>query len=366
MGGNYQTRENRVWLDSTQNNVAPFRFFWEYMNFIEDHTNMNVIAYGEGTSQLGTSLPTSWLAWDGIISPPMNNQAWFVFEASVASVYLNGNGDYKWQAKIQVVNDSTVLFSDCSGINYGLTTEDQLVAIRCSPHGGWAGPTTLDFVPSSGSDISDNYAMFYEDGIDFRVHFFGDDDMLHWEGIGGSPANYDIERGGYIGMVNRRDDQVDDPFIMMIGRIGDDAAATGRLAKFSKGISTTSQFYTITTEATASSGWPAYMLSRDGTTEVNNYKIDQDGDYWAKACGDYQYKTPNEKITWAMVVAMWETPNEYQELGELLYIYSTSGVLSEGTVFGEDLDFIELSNNTDGTARGGIAVKWPDGESPLW
>ena len=334
--------------------------------FVYNHPTFTILAYGEGTSQLGTSLPASWIAWDGITSPPMNNQAWFVFEATNGSVIQNGDGTYAWQSKIQVVNDATVLFSDCSGINYGLTTEDQLVAIRTSPHGGWAGPGTLDFNPSSGSDISDNYAMFYEDGIDFHLHIFGDDDMFSWYGIGGASISYSLARGGYCGIVNRRDDQVDDPFVLSVGRISDDAASTGRRAIWAKGSSSSSQFETILSASTPSSGWPTYTLSRDGLTEINDYKIDQYGDYWCKACGKFQFSTPAEDITWAMIIGMWESPNNYQELGELLYWYAVDDSSGEGIVFGTDSDYIQLANNTDALARGGIAVKWPAGVVPAF
>jgi hypothetical protein len=336
------------------------------MMFVYNHPSFDVIAYGESTTQLGTSLPATWIAWDGILSPPMNNQAWFVFEATNGSVIQNGDGTYAWQAKIQVVNDATVLFADCSGVNYGLTTEDQIVAIRSSPHGGWAGPGTLDFNPSSGSDISDNLAMFYEDGIDFHLHIFGDDDMFHWYGIGGASIFYSLGRGGYCGITNRRDDQVDDPFIMMVGRISDDAAAAGRRANWAKGTTTSSQFQTILADDTACSGWPAFMLSRDGLTEVNAYKIDQYGDYWTKNCGKYAFETPDEDITWAIVVGMWEAPNDYQELGELIYWYAADASYGEGIVYGDDLDRIQLSNNTDAAARGGISVKWPAGIVPAF
>jgi hypothetical protein len=366
MSGLYVSRINRIWQNSTQANVAPFRFFYEFLNFVNDHTGMSFQGYGTGTSQSGITPPTSWITWDGISSPPYSNQSWFVFQATNASTLLNGNGNYAWEAKIQVVNDSGVNFSDCSGINYGLTTEDQLVAIRCSPHGGWAGPTTLDFQPSDSADISDNYAMYYEDGIDFAVHFFGDDDTLHWEGIGGSGVSYLSIRGGYIGMLTSRDDETDEPFFFSIGRINDDGQSTGRRAIFAKGTTTSTQFYTQAVRASPAQGWPAFMIGRDTTTGLTDYKFGQYGLYWTNACGKYEYSTPNEDILWTIRVASWQSPDNYQILGALRFIYAIGGSYGEGVVFGTDSDYIQLADSANAAAYGGIAVKWPAGEAPAW
>ena len=130
MSGDYRTRENRVWDDTIQNNVAPFRFFWEFVTFVNNHTGFTVLAYGTDTTQSGTTIPASWLAWDGVTAPPFSDKDWFVFRADNASTLLNGNGNYQWEAKIQVVNTSGTNFTDCSGINYGLTTEDQFRVIE--------------------------------------------------------------------------------------------------------------------------------------------------------------------------------------------------------------------------------------------
>jgi hypothetical protein len=364
MSGDYITKENIIWLNATQANVAPFRFFQKWVQYINSKPNFTVLGYGTGASQTGTTLPSSWLLWDGVTAPPFSDQDWFVFRADKASTLLNGNGNYQWEAKIQVANTNGVALADCSGSPYGLT-DDQTVAIRCAPHGGWAGPGTLDFVPTDGSDISNNYAMYYEDGLDFYLHILGDDDTIRWAGIAG-PLDYDFERGGSIGMVNPRDSETGDPFVMIVGRVCVTAPSTGRLAKFAKGPSTSDHFYTQTSRSAPALGWPAFMLDKDGLTGKTAYKICQLGDDWARNCGKYRYTTPNKDLLWQMRIGIWEAPDSYQIVGGLRYISAINGSRAEGVVFGANADQIQLSNSTDAASHGGIAVKWPAGVAPAW
>jgi hypothetical protein len=364
MSGQFQYRVNRVWRNSDQGNVAPFRFFYELISFIDSHSGMSWVAYGTGASQTGISVPASWLSWSTVTDPPpYSDQDWCVFQADNASELLDGSGSYQWQCKIQVVNTASTLFQDPSGGSYGLTTEDQLVALRFSPGGGW-NSGTLDFSPSGGKDVSDNYACFYEDGIDFSVHFFGDDDVIYFAGMG-SATNYLSMRGSYMGMIISRDPHIDDPCFFMVGRISDDSPNSGRRAILAKGTTTSYQFYWQYSVATAAAGWPAFSIARDGTSGLTDYKIDPWGRFWAVAASSFEYTTPASDLVYSIAVAQWETPNHYSIIGELLHIYCSSGSHGQGTLLGNS-GYIQMSEGGLSTSYGGIALKRPSTEVPFF
>jgi hypothetical protein len=363
MSGIFRSRINRIWRNSDQANIAPFRFFYELAKFVSDHTGMSWVGYGTAGVQSGTSVPSAWLDWDTVTDPsPYSDQAWFVFQADNASELLDGSGSYQWQCKVQVVNTSGVNFVD-PGAGGGLVGEDQLVALRFSPKGGWSSGS-LDFAPAGGEDVSDNYACFYEDGIDFSVHFFGDDDTILFAGMGHA-SGYWTMRSSYIGMIISRDPNIDDPCFFMVGRISDDSASTGRRAVLRKATTTSSQFYWQYTAATPSAGWPAFSIARDGTSGLTDYKINVWGRFWCVAAGTYEYSTPAKDIVYSMMVAQWETPNHYSIIGELRYMYCCSSAHSQGVLLGNN-EYIQLSETTYSTSYGGIAFKWPSNEVPVF
>jgi hypothetical protein len=363
MSGTNQFRPNKTWLNATQADVAPFRFFWELLNFVNDHTGLSFVAYGTSTTQTATGTPTAWLTWN--TPPPMSDHAWFVFQADNASELLDGSGSYVWQAKVQVVNTSGVNFVDCSGVDYGLTTTDQIVAIRCSPHGGWDGPSTLDFDPVSTADASDNSIVFEEDGIDFNVHFAGDNDTISWFGIGGS-IDYLRIRGCYLGMLTSADDETDDPFIMMVGEISTTARSSGNLASASKDSTTSHQFYTSLTDAEVPNVWPGFTLLSDGITGTTDYKLDAGGLYWNVFAGQYQYSTPAEDLGDGIVVSIREATNQFRPIGELRHLWAISSSYNEKILLGTNEEYIQISDTASSTSNGGIAWIWSPGLSPAF
>jgi len=354
MSGDLQYRINRSWLDSTQTNVAHKHFFWDFLNFINDHTAMNIIAYGTAAVQQGSSAPTAWLTWDD--PPPMSDNAWFVFEANLASEYLNSSGTMKWQCKIQVADESS--FDDPSGNDYGKEGDaNAIVCSRLSVDGGWSSGT-LDFEPVSTAEASDNHSIFRTKSLDYYSHFIGDNDTLWWTGRP-SVGSFSQNRGGYLGMLNRRSVNILKPCISMVGTISGSAEGSyGEDSHICKDTSNSHQFSYLTSNIQ----WPSYNLARDGITALDGtgkLRIEPWNVEVLQNMGTHKWA--NESYVLGMLVAEYVVPDNCNVLGELRLIGACSIAHSEGTIFGTDSDYMQIAHSP-GT-YGGIAMQWPAGQS---
>ena len=124
MTGALRYRVNREWDNSIFSGISPFRFFWEWLHFIEDHSGYEIVEVGTGASSHGTQIPSEWLLWDGTSSPhllspiPLTDNSWIVFRSLFSDSLLNGGGTMMWEAKMQVTGGTS--YADPSGNNYGL------------------------------------------------------------------------------------------------------------------------------------------------------------------------------------------------------------------------------------------------------
>jgi hypothetical protein len=354
MSGDLQYRVNRSWLDSTQANVAHKHFFWDFLHFINDHVSMNIIAYGTGTTQEGSSTPTSWLTWDD--PAPMSSNAWFVFEANLASEYLNASGSLKWQCKIQVADESS--FDDPSGSDYGKEGDSNaIVCLRLSVDGGW-NSGTLDFEPISGSGTGNNHAIFKVKNIDYYCHFIGDNDTLWWTGRP-SIGTFSQNRGGYLGIINRRTSDIVKPCISMVGAISNAVEASyGEDAHICKDTSFNHQF----SYGATNSQWPSHHLATDGLTSIDGtgkLRLESWNVEILQNMGVYKYT--NESYVLRILLAEYVVPDNCNVLGELRLIGACGIGHGEGTLFGTDNDYMQIAHSPD--TFGGIAMQWPIGQS---
>lgn len=353
MSGDLQYRVNRSWANVTQPNISHFRYFWEYLNFINSHPNFSIIAYGTGALQQGTSTPTAWLSWDD--PPPMASNAWFVFRADNASIGLNGLGNYRWECKIQVADETE--FDDPSGNDYGKESDaNGIICSRLSAKGGWNGGS-LDFAPSGGEDSGDNNALFKGKAIDFYSHIVGDDDTMFWLGRPGIP-DFHRQRGGYLGMTVRRNSSILNPCISMVGAISTAAEATyGEDSHICKDTGTSHQF---SFGSSSNSRWPTYHLSRDNITAIKGGgKIRLNT--WNKEIVQNMgtFKATSEELILSMRISEYSTPDDHNVLGQLRLIGSCGIIIGEGVVFGTNSDWMQIGH-APGT-YGGIAMRWPTG-----
>jgi hypothetical protein len=371
MSGTLQDRVNRSWDSTTQVNRTAARFFWDWLHFINDHGNLAIIQVGTGTTSYGTSIPAAWLTWNGVVNPtglvpPLNPNSWIVFEAINADPLLSGLGRMAWQAKIQMTFNG-VAYSDISGTNYGKNAQTDIVVMRSCPDGGWTGTPTFDFVPTTVALPSQDQAIYQGQDYDYYLDIVGDDDTIVWRGSAGNfpadtPAN--LSRGGYLGMTQRRNEDITWPFLMMTGKICGSALATGELAINRKdNTQVSSQWSSLITDTIFSSHWPTYSVGRDGT-RVTAHRIDTWNITFLDKMASYSFTVPPDDVLPQMMYREHQSVDRYDILGELRMFVATNTLKGHSLVFGTTNDWIQICSNT--ATLGGIAMPWPSGIVPIW
>jgi hypothetical protein len=362
MSGSMNFGMSIYWDRNIRSGVSAAAFFWEWMKFIHSHGGMTWKGYGSGKSQSGTEPPAAWLNWDPAVSaPPWGDNSWIVWGADNADSRLTGEGNMPWQCKLQYTGSTA--FDDCNVADVDYTKEGDLYAVigRVSCMGGW-NQTTLDFSPTGGEAASDNNRWWGGTAATGQNEFFnleivGDDDTIFWNGCGyDSPIYPEIawqNRGGYLGMLQRRSPDITYPFFHKVGRLGDIGYGAGE------------QSYNTRNTYEWSPGdaidWPSYSLWMDGTSVTAHMQ-----DTWDGTTLSYisRHIESGEDLVLNMLVAQWQTPARYAVLGEYRLI---------GAV-GYDWGFHEVRGTTppwfqfcyDPASYGGVAMRWKPGETPIW
>lgn len=358
MSGDIRYRLNRLWLNSTQASVANFVFFWEMLKFFQAHSGFSFVAYGEATSQLGVTPPSSWLDWNLTSSPPMNEQAWFIVQADNSSQYLDGSGSRQWQLKFQVANG--VGFDDCSGHDYGWEGTSGLVACRLSPGGGWK-PSALDFDDTT-EPASNNMACHFQNFADFAVHVVGDDDTVWWYGRAGSSYPHYTARGGYVGQLKQRDKNIIRPEFAYVGLVYGAGASPAHAAIIGKFESTSYAF------ANGAGQWHSYSLDPDGLGKKDgtgnkhvlmtwnpNIISSLPNDRWT-----------NEKTVLPIVVRENVSTEAYSVIGEMRLIRCDNGADAQGSRTGDNNGYYQMAENTYRASKGGVLMPWDPLVTPLF
>lgn len=363
MSGIFTHRVNRTW-DRSQTNITAAVFFWDWINYIDDHAGMTWIAYGTGKTQTGTTPPSSWLNWDTVNDPvPWGDNSWVVFEASNADPLLDGGGGMPWQMKLQVT--LATAFDDCNvaDTDYDFEGRAHSVAGRVCPVGGWDS-TPLDFNPVSGEEISTNFLMygyppststFYTSNENYYLDIIGDDDTIFWTGAAfETPANSaDRSRGGYVGMIQRRSSAVTYPFYFTTGALFDINAGQNTNIKST---STLSQWE----HGPNGADWPDYSLWLD-KTKVSEHAYDT----WERSLHAklQTHVESGDSILYSILLCQWENPLKYAILGDLRLIHSCGNDWAWHEIRGTDPQY---RNFIYGNTAGGIAERWPVGVAPIW
>lgn len=370
MSGILQYRVNRGWDSTIQTNVTPARFFWDWLHFINDHSGYQIVEVGTGTTSHGVVAPAQWLAWDGTtdpttLTPPMTNNSWFVFRALYADALLNGGGTMQWEAKIQMTLGSA--YADPSGTDYGFNGVTYHVILRTCPAAGWTGTPTWDFAPGGGQEASrDLRLMGYtisQANTDYNLDIVGDDDTIWWRGVSG---NYPVSnkshaaRGGYLGMISRRNSDITWPFIALIGPVhsGTNGSSGGDML-----LSRHSAFtdYGVFNYKREDLQWPSYSMGHDDT-RVETHRAD----VWSLNAISYMnpFHYTGEGVYPRMTLMQFEQPDQYAIIGEFRGYVTTPTSIGFGVVFGANSDLIQTG--AYGDTYGGIAMPWPSGVAPIW
>ena len=370
MSGTFQHRVNRLWDSGLQADMAVPAFFWEWLNFVNNHTGLAFVGYGTGKTQSGTTPPAGWFSFDPAVdSNPYGDNSWFVFEAVNADNLLNGGGSNPWQAKIQMT--TTTGFDDCNvaDTDYGQEAQTWCVCCRCSAAAGWNG-TSLDFAPTGGEDASNNARMMNGQSVNYILDIVGDDDTLFWDGacFSGAISNADARsRGGYLGMVNRQSSSIAYPFLSSIGRMHDGGQAIEDAAINRCNNDPDAQWIKPTGTTDLIPGylrWPSYSLWSDGT-KVEGSNIHAH-DCWHPS--DMVHMTPDpatgKEFIPACLVSQWEPPNKYAIMGEFRLIGSAGYNYDHGVVIGALGDWRQFCYNA--VSDSGMFMKWPAGVVPVW
>lgn len=368
MSGVMNYRVNRVWDSTIQVNVSAARYFWEWLNFVNDHPGLTVVEVGTGTTSIGSTIPAEWLSWDGVTDPTtlspnaLDPNSWLVFAAVNADPALAGGGGMPWQAKVQVAFGGTV-YDDPSGTDYGHDGDTDVVVFRSSPAAGWTGSTTWNFVPGSGEETSPDMVAYEGQNKDFYLDLVGDDDTLFWKGATGDfPTDDPLtrSRSGYLGMINRRSASISWPFWMTMGKMYDATQGSGEgQATNSKRAATTArsvwawdkdQWY-----------WPSWSLGRDDTG-VAIHRVDAWHQTLLSNLGPNMYT--GDDVLPGLLLAELEPLDRYDILGELRFLVATDFSYGHHTVFGDNADLIQFCEFA--TSYSGIAMPWEPSTVPIW
>lgn len=359
MSGLFTHRVNRYW-DKSQANISAAVFFWEWLNYIDDHVGMTWIAYGTGKTQTGTTPPAGWISWDPTVDAvPWGDNSWVVFEATNADPQLDGGGGMPWQMKLQVTHATG--FDDCNvaDTDYGLEAKTYIVGGRVCPVGGWDS-TPLDFNPAGGEEASDNFYIYgytsggYGQNEYFNLEIVGDDDTIFWIGSAhdGSTDQRTQSRGGYVGMIQRRSSSITYPFYYTAGHIAD--YASGSINR-----------KTSVTNANWLYGddyhWPNYSLWKD-KTKVSNHSYDT----WENSNFNkiQTHVESGNSVILSCGLAQWEAPQKYAIIGEFRLIGACGTDWGEHEVRGTDPQYMSFCYMPSPDV--GMAMRWPVGEVPIW
>jgi len=365
MSGAMQYRVNRFRDSTVLPNRTHYRFFWEWLQYINSHPNLSVVEAGTGTTSHGAAIPAQWLSWDGIVdpstlTPALDSNSWVVFRADNADPLLNGGGTMQWEAKIQV---SATAYSDPSGTDYGKNGQINIVVLRSCPAGGWTGTPTWDFAPIGGEESSLDQAIYQGQNLDYYLDIVGDDDTLFWRGAAGEFPTDDPpsrSKGGYLGMTQRRSADITWPFFMMCGRISDTGSGTGENAGNSR--RDTNNYYAWARNYTLGDNmWPTYSVGRDGI-RVTAHKIES----WHRTISAYMspFHYTGEDVLAQFMYCERQGLDRYDVLGELRFVMATDFSKAHSLVFGDSLDLIQFA--FDSASYGGLVMPWKPGEVPIW
>lgn len=370
MSGTLKHRVNRGWDSTTQAGVAAARFFWDWLHFINIHTGLAVVEVGTGTTSHGTTIPTEWLGWNGVDNPttlspiPLDSNSWIVFRAIYADPLLNGGGTMQWEAKLQMTMGTA--YDDPSGIDYGLDGQTHNVVLRACPAGGWTGSGTWDFIPAMSQPSQDFRLFGYTSSQadkDYVLDIVGDDDTIWWRGAAADftgDSKEDRVRGGYLGMINRRNADITWPFFVMAGPLCDlsssrttDGMIFSRHSEFTE--------YGLFNYEFGNLRWRTYSLGFDNI-KVGTHRVD----VWHLNTLSYMtpYHFTDEGIYPRMLLLQYEQPNHFAIIGEFRGYVVTPTSIGFSVVFGDTLEYIQIGAYP--ATYGGFAMPWPTGISPIW
>ena len=375
MTGALQHRVNREWDNSILSGFSPFRFFWEWLHFIEDHSALDVVEVGTGTTSHGNEIPGEWLTWNGGVDPttlapiPLDHNSWIVFRAPYADVLLNGGGTMPWEAKIQVAGATA--YADPSGVDYGLNGRVHQVGLRSSAGGGWSGNPNWDFIPGSTEASQDmpifGYPTTSQAAVDYYLDIVGDNETIWWRGSAGNfptDSPYNRSRGGYLGLINRRNEDIIWPFFATAGPINNTNVSGGYdRSVFSRKTSTyypgVFHYYSYSSYAWV---WRSYSIGHDGT-KITSHIADAWGLNAITRMSTFHYS--GEAIYPYILLAQYDNAVERSGIiGELRGYIITDTTIPISTVFGANSDLIQIGY--DEATYGGAGMPWPSGVTPIW
>lgn len=372
MSGSIQYRVNRQWDSTINATAAAARFFWEWLHFVNDHTGLAIVEVGTGTTSHGAVIPLEWLAWNGSDDPTtlapiaLNSNSWIVFRAIYAEPLLNGGGTTPWEAKIQMTLGTA--YADPSGTDYGLNGQTHQVILRASAAAGWTGNPTWDFVPGGGQEASEDIRIFgyttSQAGKDYNLDIVADDDTVWWRGAAGEwpgDTKEDRSRGGYLGMIARRNSDITWPFYAMANPLNDiansgsiDTREWGRHSEFSD--------YGLFNYKDENLNAYTYSVAYDNT-RVTSHRADP----WHLNAISYMnpYHYTPDNILPQMLLLQYDTGNGYFGIiGEMRGLVVTPPSIGFSVVFGANDDYIQ--SGARAASYGGIGMPWPTGISPIW
>jgi hypothetical protein len=371
MSGDMQFLVNRVWSDVTKTGNAVARYFSQFLVFFNNHPEFDIISYGTGKSETGTTVPTSWVTWaesDGSGALPFGDNSWFVVQAQKASAALDGDGSRPWEAKFQYT--SSTAFDDCNEADteYGAGTEGTThkMYTRPSPDGGWVGEGTQDFVSvDAGDNIETVDATTDTSENNFGLHIIGDDDTVIWVAqylLAATPLPlYSRQRFGYLGETIRRGTGITKPELAIIGSAF--SGTTGYLLKKDYNFPIANVF----NSPRQGTDVPSFSLTSIPTEVVTKHR------FWAGfedtgANEDMMFNTNPDPWTDETehlgIIARQDSDRHNSVFGQLRLIEASAEYITEGNLIG---DGTRLSVGYDTAVHGGLCVPWPgSGTSPVF
>jgi len=342
-------------------NRSAAAFFWNWLKYIDSHSGLVWKGYGTGKSQSGVTPPAGWLSWNpASVDPvPWGDNSWVVFEAENADPLLNGGGGMPWQCKLQTT--LATAFDDCNAadIDYGKEGSTYAVCGRVCATGGW-NETTLDFTPIGGEEGSDNHLWWGGDsssGLNeyFNLEIVGDDDTIVWNGAGYDTPGYPEQtawqnRNGYLGMIQRRSSVITYPFYYQCGRLGDISYGAGEREWNRKN----EAWYW-------DAPWPSYSLWKDGTKVTTHWQDTWDGTTLTHIS---RHVESGEDVILSCLLAQWQAPSKFAIIGEYRLLGAVGFDWGYHEVRGTDPQWFQFCY--DPAAEGGMAMRWPVGEIPIW